>query len=67
MLPELMPCVQAGKGNSNKENRPKVARAKGNEKRAKRTSKTLDTDQAIDLLVRRFLTHVHIAGCMDPW
>lgn len=39
------------KGKGDKENRPKVARAKG-EKRAKRTSKGLAEAQTVDLLVR---------------
>ena len=43
--------MQTGsKGKGDKENRPKVARAKG-EKRAKRTSKALAGSQAIDLVV----------------
>ncbi len=37
-------------GNRDKENRPKVARSKG-EKRAKRTSKAAAADQTIDLVV----------------
>lgn len=46
-------CKQTGgKGKGDKENRPKVSRAKG-EKRAKRTSKGLAGSQPIDLMVRQ--------------
>ena len=54
--------MQTGsKGKGDKENRPKVARAKG-EKRAKRTSKALAGSQPIDLMVRQIMNLLSLSS-----